>query len=139
MTIDYFPTFAQVAGAEVDVQTDGQSLVPLFRNPDATFDRSLHWHYPHYHAGGDGPYGAIRVGDYRLIEFFENDGIDRLRLYNLAADIGEKDDLSKTLPAVAEDLHHQLLRWRESVGAQMPTINPNHDPARATEVVNRRR
>ena len=136
MTIDYFPTIAEIASAEFDVRPDGESLVPLLRDPSHDLARNLYWHYPHYHAGGDGPYGAIRSGEFRLIEFYEDDSV---RLYNLADDIGEKDDLSDTLPDIATALREQLRKWRSSVGAQMPTPNPNHDPNRETEVNKRKR
>ena len=54
-------------------------------------DRNLYWHYPHYHAGGDSPYSAIRSDSFRLIEFHEDDSV---QLYNLANDIGEQNDLA---------------------------------------------
>ena len=103
----------------------------MLRDPGEKIDRDLFWHYPHYHAGGDGPYSAIRSGDYRLIEFHEDKS---LRLYHLGDDIGEQNDLSKKLAKKTNELHGRLRRWRESVDAQMPTPNPDHDPARATQV-----
>ena len=60
MTIDYYPTLLELLGingdAEHNQSIDGQSIKRLLENPAATIDRSLYWHYPHYHAGGDGPY-----------------------------------------------------------------------------------
>ena len=74
------------------------------------------------------PGGAIRKGNYKLIEFFEDDHVE---LYNLDADIGETVDLVSAYPDLAAELLDDLRRWRRSVGAQMPTPNPNYDPARA--------
>ncbi len=135
MTIDYFPTFAEIAGAETDANpaVDGRSIVPLLVNVNAKIDRNLYWHYPHYHAGGDGPYSAIRSANYRLIEFHEDNSI---RLYDLATDIGEQTDLAANMPGKAAELRTDLHRWRASVQAQMPTMNPNYDPQRATQVGN---
>ena len=65
-----------------------------------------------------------------MIEFFE-DG--RLELYNLKRDIGEKNNLAKTMPDKAADLQQKLAKWRQSVGAKMPTPNPDYDPAKADE------
>ena len=65
-----------------------------------------------------------RMGDYKLIEFFE-DG--HLELYNLANDIGERHNLAQAEPAKAADLHARLVAWRESVGAAMPRPNPAYD------------
>ena len=65
-----------------------------------------------------------------MIEFFE-DG--QLELYNLKRDIGEKNNLAAKMPPKAAELQQKLAKWRKSVGAKMPTANPNYDPARAHE------
>jgi arylsulfatase A-like enzyme len=123
-TIDYLPTINQIARAkpiDASENIDGRSLVGLFKDSTATLDRDLFWHYPHYHAGGDGPYSAIRSGKWRLIEFHEDKHVE---LYNLETDIGEQTDLSKRSPQQAQALYAKLQAWRKSVSAQMPTLNP---------------
>lgn len=132
MTIDYFPTLLEMTGMQSSATVDGRSIVPLLHDVNATLDRNLYWHYPHYHAGGDGPYSAVRSGAFRLIEFHE-DG--RTVLYDLVTDIGEQTNLALTMPNKAIQLQNDLRRWRESVQAQMPTPNPDYDPKRATQVV----
>lgn len=134
ITIDYFPTLCDLAGVDRSgmANIDGHSLVPLLHDPTASLDRSLYWHYPHYHAGGDGPYSAVRRGPWRLIEFFED---ERRELYNLANDLSESTDLSSQQSELANELHADLVRWRNSVGAQMPRPNPSYDPDRADRVV----
>lgn len=94
-------------------------------------DRDLFWHYPHYHAGGDWPYSSIRSGDYRLIESLEDGS---MQLYNIKKNIGESKDLSQSMPEKVKEMKRALQKWRESVGAQYPSKNPNYDPERATEV-----
>jgi arylsulfatase A-like enzyme len=85
-------------------------------------ERPLFWHYPHYSGGlGGRPSGAVRLGDYKLIEFFEDNNIE---LYNLKKDIEEKTDLVKTQPEKAEELKQLLHQWRKDVDAQMPFPNP---------------
>ncbi|UCF14067.1 MAG: sulfatase, partial [Phycisphaerales bacterium] len=74
--------------------------------------------------------GAIRQGNYKFIEFYE-DG--RLELYDLANDIGEKENLATVMPQRAAQLQQKLAKWRRSVNAEMPTANPDYDPARANE------
>ncbi|MEO1525955.1 MAG: sulfatase [Planctomycetota bacterium] len=132
---DYYPTILRMAGVkgnpEHNKAVDGVDLTTLFHQPDSSLKRDLFWHYPHYHAGGDSPYSAIRSGHYRLIEFHEDQGV---RLYNLANDLRESDDLSEQLPDQTAKLRTRLHQWRESLDAQMPTPNPNHDPSRATKV-----
>lgn len=135
MTIDLFPTFLEVANLSVDpklkANVDGTSLVPLFKNPAHTFDRDLFWHYPHYHAGGDGPYSAIRSGEWRLIEFLEDGSLE---LYNLRHNLSESVNLADRYPEKLQELKRRLYSWRESVSAQMPTPNPDYDPERETQV-----
>ena len=73
------------------------------------------------------PYSAIRAGDFKLIEFFDDMHVE---LYNIAADIGEQRDLASAMPGKVEELRRRLAAWRENVGAQMPSPNPNHDPSK---------
>lgn len=139
-TIDYFPTLLDAANCtenKVGSQpVDGKSLVDLFRNPSKSLQRDLFWHYPHYHAGGDSPYGAIRSGKWRLIEFYENGGIE---LYDLHHDPGETDNLVSKHPNVTRKLLGKLHSWRKSVDAQMTTPNPDHDPTKALQVTKKRK
>ncbi len=129
-SIDYFPTIREMCGSETAAAApiDGQSLVPLLKTGAGMRHEALFWHYPHYSNQGGPPAGAIRMGDYKLIEFFE-DG--RLELYNLANDIGERNNLAPTQPAKTAELHARLVAWRESVGAVMPQSNPHYDPKTA--------
>ena len=133
--MDYYPTILDITGvsgdADHNASMDGVSLVPLLRDPATTLDRRLFWHYPHYHAGGDGPYSAVRDGSWRLIEFHED---NQLALYNLAEDVGETTNLVEQHADKTRELHQQLRDWRRQVKAQMPTPNPDHDPGRATRV-----
>ena len=123
---DFYPTMLEMAGLpqRPDEHKDGLSLVPLLTSKGEPLARdALFWHYPHYHKTK--PYGAIRHGDWKLIEFFE-DG--ELELYDLANDPAESRDLSTSQPAKTKELAGALGEWRKSVGAQMPTPNPDHDP-----------
>ena len=124
---DHFPTLLAAAGVAAPAThvVDGESLEPLLRQTGPLQRKSLFWHYPHYHPGGATPYGAIRQGDFRLVEFYED---NRLELYNLGADIGETQNLAAKLPDQAAALRQELHAWRQQVGAQMPTANPKHDP-----------
>ncbi|MBI4663093.1 MAG: sulfatase-like hydrolase/transferase [Verrucomicrobia bacterium] len=81
----------------------------------------------HYQLGGATPYGAIRVGDFKLIEFFDD---MRVELYNLREDVGEQRNLSAQMPEQANELRARLHAWRKEVGAQMPSHNPAYDPSK---------
>ena len=134
---DCFPTLLAIAGAAVPAAhpVDGESLVPLLRGSGTLSRDALYWHYPHYHPGGATPYGAIREGNFRLVEFYED---NRIELYNLEDDIGETHDLAASFPDKAAMLKQKLSAWRTQVGAQMPLPNPANDPAKADPAKHKR-
>ena len=134
-TADLLSTFCEMAGAKLpDQPIDGTSLVPLLKDSKSSLDRdAIYFHYPHYHHSR--PAGAIRMGDWKLVEFF--DGAP-LELYNLADDIGESKNLASQMPEKAKEMQAKLAEWREETGARMPTPNPKYDPAHAAEWWNRR-
>jgi len=130
ITVDYYPTLLEIAGVEGDprhnADVDGVSLVPLLKDPAASLARkAIFWHFPHYHNLGAAPYGAVRAGEWKLVEFYED---MRVELYNLREDVRERNDLAAKMPERAAELRRLLHQWREAVAAQMPGPNPNHDP-----------
>jgi arylsulfatase A len=122
-SVDFFPTV--VPGARVD----GVSLEPLVRGRRIA-ERPLFWHYPHYSDQGGLPSGAVRLAEWKLIEFYE-DG--RLELFHLGDDPGEKRNLVKREPGRVKKLHRLLGDWRRSVNATMPAKNPGHVPGNDRE------
>src|SRR5437867_3815499 len=84
------------------------------------------WHFPHYTNQGGRPAGAVREGDWKLVEHYD---AGRVELYNLARDPAETEDLSAREPTRAAALKERLAEWRRSVGAQENTPNPDFDPA----------
>jgi len=122
---DFYPTILEMAGLPLkpEQHVDGLSLMPLLKESGPLRRDTLYWHYPHYHRTT--PAGALRHGDWKLIEYFE-DG--RLELYNLRDDIGEKNDLATAMPEKARELQTMLAEWRRSVGAQMPGRRPESKP-----------
>ena len=105
---------------------DGESLVPLFRDPAAKLNRdAIYQHFPGYLGAGAGkwrttPVSLIQSGDYKLMEFLE-DG--RLELYNLRDDVGETKNLAEQMPDKARELYARLVAWRAEIKAPMPTKN----------------
>ena len=98
------------------------SMVPLLRQTGATVERAIYWHYPHYGNQGGSPGSAVRVGDWKLIEFFED---HRLELYNLKNDLGEQHNLAVEQAEEGGRVARELKAWRAAVGARMPSPNPN--------------
>ena len=82
----------------------------------------VYWHYPHYGNQGAFPGAAVRLGDYKLIEFFED---NHAELYNLRRDLGEKKNLAEAKPEKAAELRALLHAWQKETGARFPAPNPN--------------
>ena len=127
-SVDYFPTMLELAGLKKSPGQilDGQSLMPLLKQSGKFPERDVFWHYPHYANQGGHPGGAIRSGDFKLIEFYEG---HVLELYDLSKDIGEKNNLASKNLALTRELAQKLADWRRDVNAQMPRPNPEYDPA----------
>lgn len=130
--VDLYPTFLELAAAPPPPQIlDGESLVPLFRDPAAKLKRdAIFQHFPGYLGAGQGywrttPVSLIQSGDWKLMEFLE-DG--HLELYNLRDDIGETSNLAKSNPDKAQALLARLTAWRTEVKAPMPTKNDGTNP-----------
>lgn len=122
ISTDLYPTMLELAGVQRPVDLDGVSLASLLKTGRAPRREALYWHYPHYSNQGGKPGGATRVGDWKLIEFYED---NHTELYNLRQDVSETTDLAAKFPARAQAMRAQLARWRKQVGAQMMTPNPN--------------
>jgi len=116
---DFYPTLLALAGLPVppEQKVDGVNIAPLLEQKGGIAERALFWHYPHYSNQGGRPSGAVRVGDDKLLEFFEDSHVEE---YYLANDLGEQHDQPKR----AAELRKMLIDWRTSVDAQMPTPNP---------------
>lgn len=126
---DFFPTFMELAGATVPVgqPLDGVSLVSLLKTGAGEADRPIFWHYPHYGNQGGAPGGAVRHGDWKLIEWYE---YGRRELFNLREDLSEERDLASQKPEKVAELAAKLDTWRKETGALMPEPNPKYDPAK---------
>ena len=119
---DLYPTIMDLTVGQPDGQEalDGKTLVPLLQGEPEWEREALHWHFPHYHGSTWAPGAAIRVGDWKLIEFYEE---ERAELYHLGEDPGERNNLTKQYPERAEEMRQQLRKWQQDVGAQMPAWN----------------
>lgn len=129
---DLLPTFCEWAGVpaeKIPRTVEGGSIAGLLSHAGKGVLRrpreEIVFHFPHYQSG-HAPHSAIRVGDLKLIAFYED---DQVRLFDLGKDIGEREDLAATMPAEAARLRNQLKRYLADVGAQLPTHNPAFDPS----------
>lgn len=123
---DWLPTILDLCGVPIDAsKSDGINLAPLLTG-GALPARPLLWHFPHYNNQGGRPGGAVRLGDWKLIEHYE-DG--RLELFDLAVDRSEEHDLAAKEPKRAAVMQAELVAWQASVAAQTNSPNPDFDPA----------
>ena len=122
ITTDVFPTLLEVAGLPLqpDLHKDGGTIRLLLAGAPAR-PRTFYWHYPHHHGSTWEGGGAIRKGDWKLIEFFEE---NTRELYNLADDLPERRDMAASNPGMVKQLAEELASWRKQVGARMPSTRP---------------
>lgn len=130
---DFYPTYCQWAGiseSKLPPKIEGGSIVGMLDDGKGTVKRQreeMVFHFPHYQ-GGDGPHSALFLGNHKLMKFYE-DG--RLALFDIEADISERNDLSQQMPQKAKELDRLLVAYLNDVDAQMATPNPNYDPSKA--------
>lgn len=124
--VDLYPTLLDMANVPVPKQQkiDGISIFPLLQGKSIE-DRTLYWHYPHYGNQGGEPSSIIREGDWKLIHYYE-DG--RNELYNLTLDGAESEPLNSQYPRQVRSLRQKLFQWLRQTKANMPAVDPQHDP-----------
>ena len=120
---DFYPTLLEAAGLPLrpDQHQDGVSIMPMLKG-EPQVRGPIFWHYPHYGNQGGTPGSSVRDGDWKLIEFFED---NRLELYNLREDESESINLAESEPQIRDRLHSLLKQWRDKMNAKYPTPNPD--------------
>ncbi len=145
-SLDFYPTFMEVAGLPIMPELDGVSLMPLLKGADDWEPVPQFWHFPVYLQAYNGakddardplfrtrPGSAIRVGKWKLHEYFESGSLE---LYDLSNDPGERSNLVEHMPAKAEELSLQLSAWRKQVGAPVPSqLNSNFNAQLESEAI----
>jgi arylsulfatase A-like enzyme len=125
-TIDLLPTICAATGAPLPagLHIDGLSLLPLLDRSGSIDREALFWHFPHYWWGGRlTPYSVVRRGDWKLVRWYGG-GADEL--YDLAADLGEANDLAAEMPERAHELGSMLDAWLAETGAKLPRTKPDY-------------
>jgi len=121
---DFYPTVLEWAGLPLmpAQHQDGLSLMPLLRGADSLQREALFWHYPHYHGSAWTPGAAIRMGDWKLVEFYDP---ARTELFHLSQDPGEERNVATEYPEKAAALRQALLKMQAETGSRFPTKNPD--------------
>jgi arylsulfatase A len=118
--MDFFPTILDVAGLEpqAGVPLDGESLMPILTETGDLERDAIFFHYPNYAFHEENRLaGAIRMGDYKLILFYDDDSVE---LYNVTEDLSEATDLAEQMPEKAAEMKARLQQWLADSGAKMP-------------------
>ena len=127
VSTDLYPTILDLLELPLcpEQHVDGKSLKPLLNGAAFLQREAIYFHYPHYHhINSMGPSGAIRKGDYKLIEIFET---GEYELYNVRKDIEEKNNLVKIMPGLAKKMVQSLHKWQVESNARLNSINRNYD------------
>jgi len=116
---DFYPTVLELAGLPLSPaqHADGVSVLPLLTGGTGLDREFIVWHYPHYHGSAWTPGSAIRAGDWKLIKFYDK---QKVELYNLRDDIGERNELSRKHPEKVKQLLGRLEQYLADVNAPMP-------------------
>jgi len=113
---DLFPTFLEMAGLPLQPghHMDGASLVPSLKGESFNRSKPLFWHSPtsRPYSTGDTDSSAVRMGDYKLLEWYN---VDHVELYDLSKDIGEQHDLSKKMQEKTAEMLAVLHNWRKEL------------------------
>ncbi|MCA9071450.1 MAG: sulfatase, partial [Planctomycetaceae bacterium] len=124
ISTDFYPTILELVGLESkpNQHRDGVSLVRLLGGKTPLGREALFWHYPHYSNQGGFPGGAVRMGNWKLIERLE-DG--RVHLFNLEEDLSEQNDLAEKYPDRVDAMRKKLHVWYKDVDAKFLRPKPN--------------
>ena len=122
---DFYPTILEMIGLPLmpEQHVDGVSIVPLLKGDKETSREAIFWHYPHYGNQGGTPGSSMRMGNYKLIEFYED---NHLELYNLHTDLEETYNLVDQEKKMTEKMHEMLEVWKADVGAIIPEHNDEY-------------
>ncbi|MFO0808262.1 MAG: sulfatase [Gemmataceae bacterium] len=126
ISTDWTPTLLDLVGQPVPSGLDGAGFAGIFRG-EKLAARDLYWHMPHYMNQGSRPCGAIRSGDWKLIEHYEDGSAE---LYHLPSDAGERTDWADRRPQEVRAMRAKLAAWLTAVGAQRNSPNPAFDAAK---------
>ncbi len=134
VSTDLVPTLLAATGTAPSPQPcDGVDLLPLLTQGKKPARASLFWHYPHYSNQRGFPGGAVRTGDWKLIESFDDGDLE---LYHLGEDPSEMQNLALSHPSRTQEMLAALRAWRQAMNAQpMRGPNPDYDPLAAWNLI----
>lgn len=115
--MDVFPTLLDLAVDGGMTGVDGESFEGVLAGTDVWDNRTVFWHSSKArpYSTGDNPASVIRSGDFKLIEFFDE---NRLELYDVKTDKEERNNLAAQMPDKVSAMQAELSAWRNAKGAK---------------------
>ena len=140
--MDLLPTLSDLAGKPVGksfempkepdapLSVEGGSLVPVLmtsgeqagKGAIARAREEIVIHFPHYDLNNGGPASAIYLGQFKLVRNYD---AKTVKLYDIAKDRGETNDIASTMPEKVKELEEKLDAYLKAVKAGMPRVNPD--------------
>lgn len=117
--LEVLPTLAAVGGAALpkDIVFDGFNMLPVLQGKAKSTRTEMFWDWP-------SAYEAARVGQFKWVSYTPRDKRGQVpakeELFDLAADPGEKNDLSKSQPQRLAEVKARYARWRAEMDATEP-------------------
>ncbi len=123
---DFLPTIMELIGDKnLPSNLDGKSFLSTIYHPDEKLERGpIYFHFPHFSGQGGYPAGAVRDGNWKLVENYET---GQTELFNLKDDISESKDLKLSHPEKAKVLYYMLKNWQKEIDAKMPVKKPGYE------------
>lgn len=121
---DFYPTLLAATGHDPlpEQHKDGVSFLDYLENPEKKPSvRPMFWHYPHWGNQGGSPGTAVRAGKWKLIRW---DWPERIELFDLEADPGERNNLAANEPEIVGDLTSRIKNFYGVTKALQPHKNP---------------
>ncbi|MBN2316146.1 MAG: sulfatase [Sedimentisphaerales bacterium] len=119
ISLDVLPTVCAAVGAELpsDKLYDGKNMLPVLQGQSTnSLHEALFWD-----DGAD--QWAVRVGKWKLLNFKGS-----LELYDLHADISEKNDLKDQNPDIVERLQQMYAVWKRQMAPQISRVKRERQP-----------
>jgi arylsulfatase A-like enzyme len=130
-SIDLYPTLLDLLGlpAPAGHDFDGISFARVLHDPAAAIERDCIFNFQPSDKAALHPAASVRRGRWKLIRWFTPDSTPQLELYDLDADLGERDDRAAEQPQLARELDALIDGFMADTGAVIPIPNPAYVPS----------
>ncbi len=117
ITMDLTASILAVTGAPVpaEAKLEGVDLFPIWQGRAPEIERTIFWRAQR----GGSKQTAVRRGDWKLVV----DG-QHTYVFNVRADLSERNDLARWRQDIAQELHPLITQWEAQVDAEAPAAGP---------------